>query len=114
MVLTAYVALSPVTGLFATVISRIKFLSLPGRADKTSARLDASVGASGPNDFAVRDCISRLRAVDRSQIFRPALRSHRALNAAASTASRPNVRDDHDTPLSRAGMGKVLEMIWGA
>jgi hypothetical protein len=26
----------------------------------------------------------------------------------------PNVRDDHDTPLSRAGMGKVLEMIWGA
>jgi hypothetical protein len=25
----------------------------------------------------------------------------------------PYVRDDHDTPLSRAGMGKVLEMIWG-
>jgi hypothetical protein len=26
----------------------------------------------------------------------------------------PNVRDDHDTPLSRAGIRKVLEMIWGA
>jgi hypothetical protein len=42
-----------------------------------------------------------------------ALQSRRTLNAAASTASRPNVRDDHDTPLSRAGMRKVLEMIWG-
>src|SRR5258707_13098518 len=44
---------------------------------------------------------------------KPALRSRRALNAAASTASRPNVRDDHDTPLSRVGIRKVLEMIWG-
>jgi hypothetical protein len=44
---------------------------------------------------------------------RPALPSRRTLNAAASTASRPNVRDDHDTPLLGAGMGKVLEVIWG-
>ncbi len=51
--------------------------------------LDASVGASGPHDFAVRSNISRQRAVDRSQVFRPALRSPRAQNAAASTASRP-------------------------
>ena len=29
--------------------------ALPGRANKTSARLDASVGASGPHDFAVRE-----------------------------------------------------------
>ncbi len=62
MVLTAYVVLSPVTGLFCHRRLRIKVLSLPGRADKTSARLDASVGASGPHDFAVRDSISRPRA----------------------------------------------------
>src|SRR5450755_969429 len=62
---------------------------MPGRANKTSARLDASVGASGPHDFAVRNSISRPRAVDRSQVFRPALQSHRAQNAAASTASPP-------------------------
>ena len=64
---TAYVALSPVTGLFCHRRLRIKVFSLPGRAEKTSARLDASVGASGPHDFAVRDCISRPRAGDRSQ-----------------------------------------------
>src|SRR5882762_5236920 len=75
--------------------------------------LDASVGASGPHDFAVRSNISRPRAVDRSQIFRFALRSHRAQNAAASTASHPAFRDDHDTPLFRGGMRKVLDVIWG-
>src|SRR5712691_9327752 len=52
--------------------------------------LDASVGASGPHDFAVRCNISRPLAVDRSQAFRqPALQSRRAQNAAASTASLP-------------------------
>jgi hypothetical protein len=40
-------------------------------------RLDASVGASGPHDFAVRESISRPRAVDRSRIqrTRPAIPS---------------------------------------
>jgi hypothetical protein len=66
---------------------------------QNSGKLDASVGASGPHDFAVRSNVSRQRAGDRSQVFRPALRSHRAPNAAASTASRPYVRDDRETPL---------------
>src|SRR5258707_9519358 len=52
-------------------------------------KLDASVGASGPRDFAVRCNISRPLAVDRSQVFQLALPSHRAQNAAASTASLP-------------------------
>src|SRR3981189_315674 len=53
-------------------------------------KLDASVGASGPHDFAVRCNISRPHAVARSQAFRqPALQSHRAQNAAASTAPLP-------------------------
>jgi len=52
-------------------------------------KLDASVGASGPRDFAVRCNISRPLAVDRSQVFQLALQSHRAQNAAASTASLP-------------------------
>jgi hypothetical protein len=78
-------------------------------------KLDASVGASGPHDFAVRCNISRPLAVDRSQAFRqPALRSRRAQNAAASTASALRVRDDRDTPLLWGGMAKVLEVIWGA
>ena len=48
---TVCFALSPVTGLFCH----------RRRADN-SAKLDASVGASGPHDFAVRNNIVRLRA----------------------------------------------------
>src|SRR5216683_6166558 len=100
MVLTAYVVLSPVTGLFCHRRLRIKVLSLPGRADKTSARLDASVGASGPHDFAVRDCISRQRAIDRSQDHK----NPPCDPVARKTLPRPPhpvpyVRDDRETPL---------------
>src|SRR5450631_3358681 len=84
----AYVVLSPVTGLFCHRRQRIKFCLSP--VGPTQLReLDASVGASGPHDFAVRCNISRPRAGDRSQVFRPALRSHRAQNAAASTTTHP-------------------------
>src|SRR4051794_34099696 len=60
MVLTASFVLSPVPGLFCHC-----------RLADRSARLDASVGASGPHDFAVRS-------------------QHRSsFDTAASTASRP-------------------------
>src|ERR1700724_3864964 len=55
MVLTAYVGLSPVTGLFCHRRQRKCSLSAPGRADTPSRELDASGGASGPHDFAVRE-----------------------------------------------------------
>jgi hypothetical protein len=63
MVLTAYFVLSPVTGLFATVVAR-----------ENSRELDASIGASGPHGFAVRS--ERIRR-----------RADRASDAAASIAS---------------------------
>jgi hypothetical protein len=54
MVLTAYIVLSPVTGFVVTVASK----------KLASRELDASVGASGPHDFAVRVSAARLsRAV---------------------------------------------------
>ena len=56
---------------------------LPPSPADTSAKLDASVGASGPHDFAVRVSVARLASQP------------------ASTASRTNVRDDRDTPLLR-------------
>src|ERR1700686_3193978 len=63
---TAYVALSPVTGLFCHRRQRIKFCLSP--VGPTQLReLDTSVGVSGPHDFAVRSNISRPRAGDRSQ-----------------------------------------------
>src|ERR1700681_654143 len=105
MVLTVSFALSPVIGLFChRRLTDVR--CIPTRLGGcTSARLDASVGASGPHDFAVRCNISRPRAVDRSQGFRqPALQPRCALDAAASTASAPRVRDDRDTPLWWGGM----------
>ena len=46
-------ALPGVPGLLATVVGGLR-LVLPGWADFASAKPDASVGASGPHDFAVR------------------------------------------------------------
>jgi hypothetical protein len=57
-----------VTGLFATVASGYRFVTAQlGRY----RGLDASVGASGPHDFAVRNNISRQRAGNRSQAHHP-------------------------------------------
>ncbi len=78
---------------------------------QNSAKLDASVGASGPHDFAVRSNISRQRAVDRSQISRSALRSHRAPNAAASTAFHPAFLTIMIRPSCGVGRREFVEMI---
>src|SRR3977135_640158 len=70
MVLTVSFVLSPVTGLFCHRHQRIWFCLSP--VGPTQLReLDASVGASGPHDFAVRSNISRPRAVDRSRAHHP-------------------------------------------
>src|SRR5712692_1516195 len=88
MVLTVSFVLSPVTGLVCH--RRPTDMSCLSPVGPTRLReLDASVGASGPHDFAVRNNISRPLAVDRSQVFQLALQSRRAQNAAASTASHP-------------------------
>ena len=70
MVLTVSFVLSPVTGLFCHC-----------HLADTSAKLDASVGASGPHDFAVR--LKRLSSLS-------AISVHRI---------PPHVRDDRETPL---------------
>ena len=75
MVLTVSFVLSPVTG-----------LCCHRRQWSCLHQLDASVGASGPHDFAVR-----VSAVRPRKIF--------ALRAFASIASPPYVRDDRETPL---------------
>jgi hypothetical protein len=113
MVLTVSFELSPVTTLVCHRHPRIKSCLSPVEPTQLH-ELDASVGASGPHDFAVRSNISRPLAVDRSQVFQLALQSRRVQNAAASTAPHPAFRDDHDTPLLWGGMAEVLELIWGA
>ena len=83
MVLTVSFVLSPVTGFIATVAPK----------KLASQELDASVGASGPHDFAVR-----VSAVRQKRI-----RIHRI---------PPHVRDDRDTPLLRDGMARYEPVIW--
>jgi hypothetical protein len=83
VVLTVSFALSPATGFLATVIPE----------KLASQELDASVGASGPHDFAVRfkRCSSKAHP-------RP---SH-----------PPRVRDDRDTPLEWGETAAVMKVIW--
>src|SRR6267378_5687621 len=119
MVLTVSFVLSPVTGLVCHRRPRTNVLSAPGRADLNIRELDASVGASGPHDFAVRCNIVRQLAVDRSQVFQLALQPRRAPNAAASTASRPAfvtimIRPSvgWDAKSSRSDLGSVKTEIF--
>ena len=76
MVLTVSFALSPVTGL----VCHRRYAGIASR------KLDASVGASGPHDFAVRDSATRPRDIHRTWRHHV----HR---------TQPRVRDDRDTPL---------------
>jgi hypothetical protein len=58
----------------------------------------------------------RLSAVRLRAIFahgKSTLRTPLAPDAAASTATRPNVRDDGQRPSSRDGMAGVVGVIWG-
>jgi hypothetical protein len=82
-------------------------LSKPGWADATPQDLTP---ASGRQDhtilpYAKASLVSVLVIAHR--FLKPALRSHRALNAAASTATHPAFRDGHDTPLLWGGMGRI-------
>ena len=66
----------------------------------------------GPHGFAVRISAVRLSRPDRSRAeARPAISF--APDAAASTASHPNVYDDPDTPLVGDEMAGLLPVIWG-
>jgi hypothetical protein len=88
MVLTAYSVLSPVTG-----------LSCHRRCAENSRELDASVGASGPHGFAVRN--KRRSSARYSHAQR--CRVHRI---------PPRVRDDRDTPLLGDETARDIVLIW--
>jgi hypothetical protein len=61
----------------------------PSSAKVAFRQLDASVGASGPHDFAVRESAARLKA--------PSRPPHPA----------PYVRDDRETPLKGSGTASI-------
>src|SRR5882724_12189781 len=80
----AYIALSSVNG-----------LSCHRRLANCFAKLDTSVGASGPHDFAVRACAARLAPPPRPP--------HPAPNVRDDRANAPHVRRD----------GVDIVLIWG-
>jgi hypothetical protein len=70
MVLTVSFVLSSVTGLFCHRRLRIKFCLSPV-GPTLLRKLDASVGASGPHDFAVRELpLSSARLVIVHRLFK--------------------------------------------
>ena len=79
---TTYFVLSPAIGLFCH-----------RRLADTSAKLDASVEASGPHDFAVRLSAIRQRHIHVHRI-------------------PPHVRDDRETPLWEAGRGNQYRCFY--
>jgi hypothetical protein len=90
---TAYFVLSPVTGFLATVALRMTDAARPRLGGHISAKLDASVGASGPHDFAVRD---RLRQRSRRTSYHPP--SFRRRWAAAPFVRAPVDRSRENPP----------------
>jgi hypothetical protein len=88
------------------------FLSKPGWADLNSANLTPASGRQDHTTSPYAASISRPRAVNRSQAFRqPTLRSRRAQNAAASTASHPASVTIMIRPSGGVGWREFVEMI---
>jgi len=135
MVLTAYFAISPATSSFLSPSS----VDSSARRDPVGLacihKLDTSNGcqdhatwpsaanhlrpdtsvacAHPPKPWAKRKAPFVHAPLDRSRALRPALPSSLRDDAAAATASHPNVRDDHDPPLSRDETGADRQVICG-
>ncbi len=101
---TAYSALSPATNSSCHRHRRI-WLVQARSGSKNLRRFDTSNGCQDHTALPYAATSFVQRAVDRSR--KTALRPRLRADAAASTASRPNVRDDHDTPLLRAGITRI-------
>jgi hypothetical protein len=77
-------------------------LTEPGRARKTSAGLAPATGVGTTRFCRTLKASFVVCAADRSRV-EPALRPRLRADALASTASRPNVRDDGQRPSSGTG-----------
>ncbi len=102
---TAYAVLSPATNSSCHRRQRISGLFESGRVRKNLRRLDTS---NGCQDHTVLPYVAASFVCMNSIAHgKPALRFRFTPDAAASTASRPNVRDDGQRPSSRDGMGRA-------
>jgi len=79
---------------------------------KNLRRLDTSNGCQDHTVLPYASAPFVCRAFCSLTDVKPALRTQSAPDAAASTASHPNVYDDPDTPLVRDEMAGFLILIW--
>src|ERR1700730_14549321 len=103
---------SPVTGLFCHRRLADIVLSKPGWVDLNSANLTPASGRQDHTILPSAKSVSRQHAGDRSRVFRLALQSHRAQNAAASTATHPAFVTIMIRPSCGVGWREFVEMIW--
>jgi hypothetical protein len=99
-----------VSGFAAPVASRNSALR-PGWAFAPPKDLTPTIEASDPHDFAVRFSIARQARLVTAHGVYPALPSHRAHDAVASTTSHPAFRDDGQRPFLGDRMAGVLKVI---
>ena len=92
-----------------TVIGGLKVLRKPGWARKTSADLTPATDARTTR--FCRTLWRRSSCVMTIAHGKPALQSIFTHDAAASTASRPNVRDDGQRPSSRDRTAQLIVLI---
>jgi hypothetical protein len=102
MVLTAYFVLSPATNSSCHRHRRIKACLRPVGPTRLH-QLDTSNGCQDHTALPSASASFVSTPFDRSRIFRPALRSPRALQRCRVHRIPPRVRDDRDTPLCGVG-----------
>jgi hypothetical protein len=98
---TAYAELSPVIGLVCHRRPADTGVSRPLGPTSPSAKLDASVEASGPHGFAVRSNVVRPARLPIAHEVELALRPQLRADALASTTSRPAFVTTRDRPSCR-------------
>jgi hypothetical protein len=111
---TAYAVLSPETNSFCLRRRRIDGVRAPGGATQRLRRLDASHGRQDHTVLPYASAPLVCRAADRSQAKAHPAIAISAAGAAASTAFRPNVRDDRDTPLLAGRNGRGCKTDLGS
>src|SRR3984957_12007982 len=84
--------------------------SAPGRADSPSANLTPASRRQDHTSSPSATNIVRQHAGRRPRETRPAIPC--TPDAAASTATRPNVHDDGQRPSDRDGMAEDIQVIW--
>ena len=117
------IPLASIAGELTARIARLSFANLRrldashGRQDHTVLPYAASSANNSDQPSACRPkqsakAFKRRSSARCARSRKTALRTPLAPDAAASTATRPNVRDDGQRPSSRDGMAGVVGVIW--